>query len=147
MDYRPRFVHRKTGAFYPISLFPDLKETYELMESAGGNVRSYQAIFYNTVLVPFCDIMDKPGEDVSVDDNARPVVIAKQSRKGRTVPELIEQTKLILGFTPSRSEMHNKYLTPMIILGLINWEKSVKKRSEHIYFAADEDAKQVYSVS
>ena len=30
------------------------------------------------------------------------VVLAKQSRKGRTVPELIEHTKLMLGFTPSR---------------------------------------------
>ena len=69
------------------------------------------------------------------------IVLAKQSRKGRTVPELIEQTKLMLGFTPSRTEMHNKYLAPMINLGLINWEKSVKKGNEHIYFAADEDAK------
>ena len=42
--------------------------------------------------------------------------------------------------------MHNKYLTPMINLGLINWEKSVKKGSEHIYFAADEEAKRVFTL-
>ena len=142
MDSRARFVRKDTGAFYPISTFADLKETFELMESAGGNVRSYLAVFYNTVLVPFCDAMDKPGEDVS--DNG--VVLAKQSRKGRTVPELIEQTKLMLGFTPSRTEMHNKYLTPMINLGLVNWEKNVKKGNEHIYFAADEDAKKVFTL-
>ena len=146
MDSRPRYVHKKTGARYPVSLFPDLKETYELMESAGGNVRSYLAIFYNTGLVPFCDIMDKPGEDTYIDDQGKTIVIAKQSRKGRTVPELIEQTKLILGFTPSRTEMHSKYLTPMINLGLVNWEKRVKKGSEHIYFAADEDAKRVFTL-
>ena len=126
---------RRHGARYPVSHFQDLKETYELMESAGGNVRSYLAIFYNTVLVPFCDIMDKPGEDTYIDDQGKTIVIAKQSRKGRTVPELIEQTKLMLGFTPSRTEMHSKYLTPMINLGLVNWEKSVKKGSENIYFA------------
>ncbi len=145
MDSRARFVRRDTGAFYPISTFADLKETLELMESAGGNVRSYLAVFYNTVLVPFCDAMEKPGEDV-VEVDGKSVVIAKQSRKGRTVPELIEQTKLILGFTPSRTEMHNKYLTPMINLGLINWERSVKKGSENIYFAADEDAKKVFTL-
>lgn len=142
MDSRARFVRKDTGAFYPISTFADLKETFELMESAGGNVRSYLAIFYNTVLVPFCDVMEKPGED-RTDDGT---LIAKQSRKGRTVPELIEQTKLMLGFTPSRTEMHNKYLTPMINLGLINWERSVKKGSENIYFAADEEAKRVFTL-
>jgi hypothetical protein len=142
MDSRPRFVRKDTGAFFPISTFADLKETFELMESAGGNVRSYLAIFYNTVLVPFCDAMDKPGEDLSDDG----VIIAKQSRKGRTAAELIEQTKLMLGFTPSRTEMHNKYLTPMLNLGLINWEKNVKKGSEHIYFPADEDAKKVFTL-
>ena len=81
MDSRARFVRKDTGAFYPISTFADLKETFELMESAGGNVRSYLAVFYNTVLVPFCDAMEKPGEDISDDG----IVIAKQSRKGRTV--------------------------------------------------------------
>src|SRR5262249_53510804 len=116
--------------------------TYELMESAGGNVRAYLAIFYNLVLVPFCDTMDKPGEDVTEDGR----VIARQSRKGRTVPELIQQTKLILGFTPSRSEIHNKYLTPLINLNLVNWEKNVKKGNEHIYFASDEEAKRVFTL-
>ncbi len=86
--------------------------------------------------------MDKPGEDIA--DNG--TLIAKQSRKGRTVPELIDQTKLKLDFTPSRTEMHNKYLTPMINLGLINWEKKVNKGSEHIYFAVDEDAKRVLTL-
>ena len=52
----------------------------------------------------------------------------------------------MLGFTPSGTEMHNKYLTPMINLGLINWEKNVKKGNEHIYFPADEDAKQVFTL-
>lgn len=142
MDSRPRFVHRTTGAFYPIATFEDLKETFELMESAGGNIRTYLSVFYNAVLVPFCDALDKPGEDVT--DDGR--VIAKQSRKGRTVPELIEQTKLMLDFTPSRNEMHNKYLTPMLNLGLINWERNVKKGNEHIYFPADEEAKKVFTL-
>ena len=136
------FVHKETGAFFPIATFADLKESFELMESAGGNVRSYHAEFYNKVLVPLCDAMDKPGED-KTDDG---IVLAKQNRKGRTVPELIEKTKLELGFTPSRNEMHNKYLTPMINLGLINWEKNVKKGNEHIYFAADEDQKKVFTL-
>ncbi len=142
MDSRPKFVNKETGAFYPIATFADLKETFELMESAGGNVRSYHAEFYNKVLVPFCDAMDKPGEDVNDDGK----IIAKQSRKGRTVPELIEQTKLVLDFTPSRSEMHTTYLTPMINMGLVNWERNVKRGNEHIYFAADEEAKRVFTL-
>ena len=40
-------------------------------------------------------MMEKPGDDI-LDGS----VIASQGRKGRTVPELIEQTKLIPGFTP-----------------------------------------------
>ena len=111
------------------------------MESAGSNVRTFQAVFYDTVLVPFCDAMDKPGEDV-VDGK----VIAKQTRKGKTLPELIEQTKLILGFTPSRTEMHSKYLTPLLNMGMINFEKNVKKGNENIYFPADEEVKRVFTL-
>ena len=29
---------------------------------------------------------------------------------------------------------------------MVNWEKSVKKGIEHIYFAADEDAKKVFTL-
>ena len=32
MDNRPRLVNTQTGAFFPISTFKDLKETWELME-------------------------------------------------------------------------------------------------------------------
>ena len=36
MDERPRIVNTETGAFYPISTFEDVKETWELMERGGA---------------------------------------------------------------------------------------------------------------
>ena len=47
MDSRPRLVNLETNAFYPISLFEDLKETLVLMERCGSNVRPYIADWYN----------------------------------------------------------------------------------------------------
>ena len=52
MDDRPRIVNTETGAFYPISTFEDLKETWGLMERGGSNVRAYLAECYNRVILP-----------------------------------------------------------------------------------------------
>ena len=36
MSSRPRFVHKMTGAFYPIATFDDLKEAFSMMEMGGA---------------------------------------------------------------------------------------------------------------
>jgi len=52
MDNRPRLVNTQTGVFYPISTFKDLRETGELMERGGSNVRAHLAECYNDVIYP-----------------------------------------------------------------------------------------------
>ena len=52
MDNRPRLVNTQTGVFYPISTFKDLRETGELMERGGSNVRAHLAQCYNEVVYP-----------------------------------------------------------------------------------------------
>ena len=60
MCSRPRFVHKQTGAFYPIPTFQDLKETFGLMETAGSNVRPYLAAMYNEVIYPLYERIETP---------------------------------------------------------------------------------------
>ena len=52
MSSRPRFVHKVTGAFYPIATFDDLKEAFSMMEMGGSNIRPYLVVMYNEVIFP-----------------------------------------------------------------------------------------------
>jgi hypothetical protein len=52
MGSRPRLVNLQTGSKYIISTFKDLKETWELMERGGSNVRAHLAQCYNEVVYP-----------------------------------------------------------------------------------------------
>jgi hypothetical protein len=61
MDYRPRIVDTKTGQFWPIATFEDLKETLLLMERAASGLRPYIANWFNDVFIPaFKDLDGKP---------------------------------------------------------------------------------------
>ena len=142
MSSRPRFVHKITGAFYPISTFDDLKEAFSLMEMGGSNIRPYLVVMYNEVIFPLCSQIDEP----RVDKNEHGDIIAKERYKGLRVQEIIEGAKDILHFTISAKEMYNKYLTPMVELGLINWQKSELKGSEKIFMPANVDAPKVFSM-
>src|SRR6476619_330939 len=85
MDNRPRLVNTQTGAFYPISTFADLKETWELMERGGSNVRAYLAECYNKVILPVLKELD--GElKARRDEDGR--TIEKESRVGLTTEEI-----------------------------------------------------------
>src|SRR5206468_8356086 len=53
MDSRPRLVRKDNpDIFLPVSTFEDLKETLELMEIGGSNIRPYIAEWYNQVFLP-----------------------------------------------------------------------------------------------
>ena len=139
MDDRPRFVNKLTGAFYPVSTFEDLKETFGLMEMGGSNVRPYIVAMYNQVIFPLYSKIEEPRADKDEDGK----VLARESYKGLRVQEIIIGTTDILGFTPSASEMYSKFLSPMVELGLINWVRSVLKGNEKIYFPSDANTAKV----
>ena len=63
MDSRPKIIDTKTGKFYPISTFEDLKETLHLMGMASSMLRPYVAHWYNTVFLPaFKELPDQPNK-------------------------------------------------------------------------------------
>jgi hypothetical protein len=126
MCSRPRFVHKTTGAFYPIATFEDLKEAFSLMQTGGSNIRPYLVAMYNEVIHPLYCAIDEPRTDKDKDGN----VIGKENYKGLRVKEIIDGAKDILNLKISSKEMYNKYLTPMVELNLINWAKSVLKGNE-----------------
>lgn len=142
MDNRPRFVNKQTGAFYPVSTFEDLKETFRLMEMGGSNVRPYIVAMYNQVIFPLYCKIEEPRADKDENGN----VMARERHKGLRVQEIIDGATNILGFTPSASEMYSKYLSPMVELGLLNWTKSVLKGNEKIYSPSDPTADTVFSL-
>src|SRR5215510_9599290 len=86
MCSRPRFVNKKTGAFYPVSTFQDLKETFGLMETAGSNVRPYLTVMYNEVIYPLYSKMQEPRVDKDEFGN----IIQREDYKGLRVKEIIE---------------------------------------------------------
>jgi hypothetical protein len=122
MCSRARFVHRKTAAFYPIPTYQDLKETFKLMETAGSNVRPYLAVMYNEVIYPLYDQIKAPRTDGTTTEQC----------KGLRVQKIIDGVKDKLHFTISNKRIHDKYVTPMIELGLINWIKCELKGNEKI---------------
>jgi hypothetical protein len=142
MSSRPRFVHRISGAFYPIPTFGDLKETFSLMEMGGSNIRPYIVVMYNQVIFPLYSQIDEPRTDKNIHGD----IIAKERYKGLRVQEIIEGAKDILHFTISAKEMYSKYLTPMVELGLINWRKSEFRGNEKIYMPSNVDAPKVFSM-
>jgi hypothetical protein len=142
MSSRPRFVHKLTGAFYAIATFDDLKEAFSLMEMGGSNIRPYLVDMYNEVIFPLYSQIDEP----RADKNEHGDIIARERYKGLRVQEIIEGAKEVLHFTIGAKEMYNKYLTPMVELSLINWQKSELKGSEKIFMPANIDAPKVFSM-
>ena len=141
MSSRAKFVHRKTGAFYPIATYGDLKEAFSLMEMGGSNIRPYLVVMYNEVIYPLYSQIDEPRTDKDENGN----VIARERYKGLRVQEIIEGSKEILG-SISAKEMYNKYLTPMVELSLLNWQKSIIKGSEKIFMPSNIEASKVFSM-
>lgn len=142
MCSRPRFVHKATGAFYPVSTFEDLKEAFSLMEMGGSNIRPYLVVMYNEVIYPLYSEMDEPKKDKDSSGN----VLDAEKIKALRAQEIIDGAKERLGLTISSKAIHYKYLIPMAELGLINWAKSELKGNEKIYYPSDPDSPKVHSL-
>ena len=58
MDSRPKVVDIQTGVFYPISIYDDLKEALEIMETASLSIRPYQQEWLTNVFLPAFEELD-----------------------------------------------------------------------------------------
>ena len=139
MDNRPRFVHKETGAFYPISTFEDLKEALELMERGASNVRPYISEWYNKVFKPaYQDLPAEPNSKV-IEIGGKEITKTEE-RRGLTSNDLAEKTKEILKITkPSADEMLKKYLYPLLNQGIIDRVQSQISNRNNLYFPSDEE--------
>lgn len=129
MDCRPRLVHKETGAFYPFSIFEDLKETMILMERGGSKVRPYLQQWFNDVFVKcIVKLSGKPKEY----QNDLGIVYNKEEVVGLTAEDLSEDT----GEDPNH--IRKKYLDPLVNLGLVQKTPSVKDGRTNIYSLPDD---------
>jgi hypothetical protein len=118
MDNRPRIVDTKTGQFWPIATFEDLKETLLLMERAASGVRPYIVNWFNDVFIPaFKDLGGKPTDLKDEGGN----VLIKERYVGVTTEQLAEKTKKVYGGLKSSSgDLLAKYLYPLINQGIVD---------------------------
>jgi hypothetical protein len=136
MDSRPRLVNIHNGTFYPISTFKDLKETLNLMERGGSNIRPYIADWYNRVFFPaFRSLNGEVKKSFSPSGNA----YVAETHVGLTTEELAQRTKELMGHTPGGREIREKFLYPLTNQGIVNYAKSQINGKENIYFPVDED--------
>jgi hypothetical protein len=135
IDARPRFVNIETGAVYPISTFEDLKETLELMERGGSNIRPYIAEWYNKVFKPAYNELPEEPKNKVVGDTTK-----TEERKGLTSNELAQKTKEILKIPkPNADEILKKYVYPLQNQGIIDNVQSQINKNNNLYFPSDEE--------
>ena len=131
MDARPRLVNEKTGQFFPIATFQDLKETLKLMQIGASGARPYIVNWYNKVFVPAVkDLGGKPYEKIKTDEDSgipvlgvdgSSVLIAKERYIGVNTEQLAAKTKEVFkGAKPSSKELRDKYLEPLVNLGVLD---------------------------
>jgi hypothetical protein len=149
MDSRPKLVNEQTGQFYPIATFDDLKETLKLMQVGASGVRPYIVNWYNKVFVPTIKDLDgKPYAEIKTDDDddkptsgvdGKPIVIAKEKHIGVNTEQLALKTKEVFkGAKPSSKELRDKYLEPLVNLGVLDKVQSEIDRRENIYVPVEE---------
>ena len=134
MENRPRIVDTKTGQFWPISTFEDLKETLLLMEGA-SSVRPSIANAFNELFVPaFKDLDGKPNE---LKDEYG-IIIDKERHVGVTTGQLADKTKKVYGgLKPSSGDILNKYLYPLVNQGIVDKVPSNINRKYNLFFPVE----------
>jgi hypothetical protein len=142
MDSRARFVNTQTGSFWLIPTYEDLKETLQLMERAGSNIRPYIAQWYNNVFKPAYDVLSEPDYKIvtKTDRSSEYTETITEDRIALTADQLKIKTSQVMGIAkPSTQEMLKKYLYPLINQGIIDNIKSNIDKRANIYFPADEN--------
>jgi hypothetical protein len=143
MDARPKLVNEQTGQFYPIATFEDLKETLKLMQVGASGARPYIVNWYNKVFVfAIKDLDGRPNQQVTADEktiDGTPNVIASEKHVGVNTEQLAAKTKDVFKCTkPSNKELRDKYLEPLVNLGVIDKVRSEIDKRENIYLPVEE---------
>jgi len=141
MDNRPRLVRKDNPSFfYPIATFADLKETLELMERAGTNVRPYLAQWYNDKFLPTFDA--ERGQIRSKIENIG-------EKNERTLQEdyvAVTSKQLSEVTTVSNEVLRHKYIDPLVNQGIINKARSNIRKNENIYFPVSDSGNNIFSL-
>jgi hypothetical protein len=135
MDSRPKIVDIQKGVYYPISIYNDLKESLEIMETASLSIRPYQQDWLTDVFLPaFEDLSPEPNSKT----NHYGDVIEKETVVGLTTKQIVDKMKQ-LGLDASISSAYDGFLRPLIKQGVINYSKSVLNGKENLYYPANDD--------
>jgi hypothetical protein len=142
MDARPKLVNEQTGQFYPIATFEDLKQTLNLMQVGASGARPYIVNWYNKVFVDAIKDLDgRPNQQVTDGKtiDGTPIVIASEKHVGVNTEQLAAETKEVFKCTrPSNKELRDKYLEPLVNLGMIDKVQSEIDKRENIYMPVEE---------
>jgi len=141
MDSRPRLARRDNPSiFLPISTFEDFKETLELMEIAGSNIRPYLAEWYNDkFLVAF---KAEGGQKRTKTEN-----IGETSEKTLTEDYVGVATRELCEITNIGSEeLRKKYIDPLVNQGIINKTRSNIRKNENIHYPVDAKGQNIFSL-
>jgi len=140
MDSRPRLVRRDSPIiFLPISTFEDLKDTLELMEIGGSNIRPYLSQWYNEVFLP---LFNDEGEQLRyrVENIGESEKTVEEDYVAITSKQLCEKTNV------SNEVLRHKYIDPLVNQGVINKTRSNIRKNENIYFPVDSKGENIFSL-
>jgi hypothetical protein len=124
MDSRPKLVDNETGIPYPISIYDDLKEALEIMETASLSIRPYQQQWYNTVFLPAFEELD-PEPNIKVNEKESVVGLATKQ-----LADIMNQQ----GTTVSNESIYESYLRNLTKQGVINSVRSIIDGKENLYY-------------
>src|SRR6185312_3123901 len=143
MDSRPKIVDIQTGLYYPISIYDDLKESLQIMETASLSIRPYQQDWLTNVFLPAFEELDPEPNSKT---NYYGDIIAKENVVGLTAKQLADKMQQ-LGMNSSISSIYENYLRPLIKQSIINSVRSILNGKENLYFPVNSDTENNLSVS
>ena len=137
MDCRPRLVKKDNpDVFYPISTFADLKETLELMELGGSNVRPYLADWYNDKFLPLFEV-ERGSPKSETDEHGKTIT---EDYVAVTSKQLCDVSNI------SNEELRHKYIDPLVNQGLIDKARSKIRKNENIYWPVESKGNNIFSI-
>ena len=105
-----------------------------------SGVRPYLVDWFNNrFLSVYNDLGGKP-DKIYNDDIGKYVTVSKEKRAGLTTKQIADRIgEKFGGLKLSTKECYEKYLIPLINLGIIDHIESEIRRNQHIYFPVQED--------
>lgn len=133
MDQRPKILYKDTGKFYVISTFDDVKEVLNQVQRATSKMRPYQEDWFYNVFVPV--YQEQNYEPKSGEDSMG--IVVRETFVGVTTEELAKTAQVLKCAKPSTQTIRDKYLDPLVNIGLINKHESRIRPKNNIYSPAD----------